>query len=149
MRNERPHYARCFRKGRGHGSTTANRWGAAVRVAKLDRLSRDAAFISGLMAQKVPFIVADLGADTDPFMLHICAALAEQKRRMISERTREVLAQKKAQGDVARQPHQPGGGLRQGTGGAAERSQRLCRQHHAGRARDPSERAHHGACDRR
>src|SRR3954465_1762139 len=38
-----------------------------VLVAKLDRLSRDVAFISGLMAQKVPFIVAELGADTDPF----------------------------------------------------------------------------------
>jgi hypothetical protein len=40
-------------------------------VAKLDRLSRDVAFISGLMAQRVPFIVAELGADADPFMLHI------------------------------------------------------------------------------
>src|SRR5215469_1502435 len=40
---------------------------AAVCVAKLDRLSRDVAFISGLMAQKVPFIVAELGTDADPF----------------------------------------------------------------------------------
>ncbi len=40
-----------------------------VLVAKLDRLSRDVAFISGLMAQRVPFIVAELGADADPFML--------------------------------------------------------------------------------
>jgi DNA invertase Pin-like site-specific DNA recombinase len=71
---------------------------AAVCVAKLDRLSRDVAFISGLMAQKVPFIVAELGADTDPFMLHIYAALAEKERALISERTRAALAQKKAQG---------------------------------------------------
>src|SRR5262245_41639205 len=41
-----------------------------VIVAKLDRLSRDVHFISGLMKHKVSFIVADLGADTDPFMLH-------------------------------------------------------------------------------
>jgi DNA invertase Pin-like site-specific DNA recombinase len=41
-----------------------------VLVAKLDRLSRDVAFIAGLMAQRVPFIVAELGADADPFMLH-------------------------------------------------------------------------------
>ena len=41
----------------------------AVVVSKLDRLSRDVAFISGLMAQRVPFIVAELGADADPFML--------------------------------------------------------------------------------
>ena len=31
-------------------------------------------FISGLMAQRVPFIVAELGADADPFMLHQCPA---------------------------------------------------------------------------
>ena len=71
---------------------------AAVCVAKLDRLSRDVHFISGLMANRVPFIVTELGLDTDPFMLHIYAALAEKERRMISERTRAALAQKKAQG---------------------------------------------------
>jgi hypothetical protein len=38
-------------------------------VAKLDRLSRDVAFIAGLMAQKVPFTVTALGKDGDPFML--------------------------------------------------------------------------------
>jgi len=71
---------------------------AAVCVAKLDRLSRDVHFISGLMAQKVPFIVTELGADVDPFMLHIYAALAEKERALISERTRAALAAKKAQG---------------------------------------------------
>ena len=50
---------------------------AAVVVARLDRLSRDGAFIAGLML-KVPFIVTELGADADPFMLHIYAALAEK-----------------------------------------------------------------------
>jgi DNA invertase Pin-like site-specific DNA recombinase len=50
-------------------------------VAKLDRLSRDVAFIVELMAQRVPFIVAELGADADPFMLHLHAALAEEERR--------------------------------------------------------------------
>src|SRR5215471_6234301 len=71
---------------------------AAVCVAKLDRLSRDVHFISGLMTQRVPFIVTTLGADADPFMLHIYAALAEKERALISERTRVALAQKKAQG---------------------------------------------------
>ena len=47
-----------------------------VAVAKLDRLSRDVAFISGLMAQRVPFIVTALGRNVDPFMLHIYAAMA-------------------------------------------------------------------------
>src|SRR5450759_5937841 len=71
-----------------------------VIVAKLDRLSRDVAFISGLMAQRVPFIVAELGADADPFMLHIYAALAEKERALIADRTRAALAQKKAQGTI-------------------------------------------------
>src|SRR5260370_6551846 len=67
-------------------------------VAKLDRLSRDVHFISGLMAHKTPFIVAELGADADPFMLHLYAALAEKERAMISRRTKDALAAKKAQG---------------------------------------------------
>jgi DNA invertase Pin-like site-specific DNA recombinase len=71
---------------------------AAVVVAKLCRLSRDVAFIAGLMAQRVPFIVAELGADADPFMLHIYAALAEKERHLISDRTRAALTAKKAQG---------------------------------------------------
>jgi DNA invertase Pin-like site-specific DNA recombinase len=69
-----------------------------VVVAKLDRLSRDVAFVANLMAQRVPFIVAELGADADPFMLHLYAALAEKERRLIAERTRLALAAKKATG---------------------------------------------------
>lgn len=69
-----------------------------VVVAKLDRLSRDVAFIAGLMVQRVPFIVAELGADADPFMLHLYAALAEKERRMVSERTKAALASRKTTG---------------------------------------------------
>jgi DNA invertase Pin-like site-specific DNA recombinase len=69
-----------------------------VVVAKLDRLSRDVHFISGLMTHRVPFIVAELGADADPFMLHIYAALAEKERALISRRTADALAAKKASG---------------------------------------------------
>jgi DNA invertase Pin-like site-specific DNA recombinase len=69
-----------------------------VVVSKLDRLSRDVAFVSGLMAQRVPFIVAELGRDADPFMLHLYAALAEKERRLISERTKAALVVKRAQG---------------------------------------------------
>jgi DNA invertase Pin-like site-specific DNA recombinase len=71
---------------------------ASIVVAKLDRLSRDVAFIAGLMAQRVPFIVTELGADADPFMLHIYAALAQKERALISERTKAALAARKAQG---------------------------------------------------
>ena len=70
----------------------------AAAVAKLDRLSRGVAFIAGLMSHRVPFIVAELGADADPFMLHIYAALAQKERAMIADRTRVALAAKKAQG---------------------------------------------------
>ena len=70
---------------------------APIIVAKLDRLSRDVAFIAGLMASHVPFTCCDL-PDADPFMLHIYAAMAEQERRLISQRTKAALAAKKAQG---------------------------------------------------
>jgi DNA invertase Pin-like site-specific DNA recombinase len=70
----------------------------AVVVAKLDRLSRDVAFIAGLMAQRVPFIVAELGSDVDPFILHLYAALAEKERALISARTKLALAAAKARG---------------------------------------------------
>ena len=62
--------------------------GGYVLVSKLCRLSRDVHFISGLMAHRVPFVVTELGLDTDPFLLHIYAALAEKERRLISQRVR-------------------------------------------------------------
>ena len=77
----------------------AKRRGCSVVVAKLDRLSRDVAFISGLMARKVPFIVAELGPDVDNFMLHLYAALAEKERSLIAERTRSALRAKRARGE--------------------------------------------------
>jgi DNA invertase Pin-like site-specific DNA recombinase len=76
----------------------AKRHACPVVVAKLCRLSRDVAFISGLMVKRVPFIVAELGADVDSFMLHIYAAVAEKERSMIAQRTREALAAAKARG---------------------------------------------------
>src|SRR3981081_1028483 len=88
--NRRPQLAAALK--------AAKKMKSPIIVAKLDRLSRDVHFISGLMAHKTPFIVAELGADADPFMLHLYAALAEQERRRISERTKDALAAKKAQG---------------------------------------------------
>jgi DNA invertase Pin-like site-specific DNA recombinase len=69
-----------------------------VVVAKLERLSRYVAFISGLMAQRITFIVAELGADADPFMRHLNAVLAEKERKLISDRARAALASRKAVG---------------------------------------------------
>ena len=72
---------------------------------KLDRLSRDVHFISGLMAHRVPFLVAELGADVEPFMLHLHAALAERERKLISERTKAALAAATARGQTLGNPH--------------------------------------------
>jgi DNA invertase Pin-like site-specific DNA recombinase len=90
--DRRPQLAAALQAARKLGN------GTPVIVAKLDRLSRDVAFISGLMAQKVPFIVADLGADADPFMLHLYAALAEKERALIATRTKAALQAAKARG---------------------------------------------------
>src|SRR3974377_1203601 len=76
----------------------ARRDKAPIIVAKLDRLSRDVHYISGLMKHRVPFIVTELGADTDPFLLHLYAALAETERKMIGERTKAAMAAAKARG---------------------------------------------------
>ena len=52
---------------------------------------RDAALVC-----RASFVVAELGADADPFMLHLYAALAEKERALISARTKAALAAKKA-----------------------------------------------------
>ncbi len=71
---------------------------ALVLVTKLDRLSRDVHFVSGLMSHRVEFIVCELGRQSDPFVLHLYAALAEKERSMISSRTKAGLAAAKARG---------------------------------------------------
>lgn len=76
----------------------ARRVGCSILVSKLDRLSRNVAFVAGLMSSGVPFIVSDLGVNADPFTLHLFAALAEKERSMISERTRAALAAAKVRG---------------------------------------------------
>ena len=78
----------------------------SIIVAKLDRLSRDVHFISGLMTKKVPFIVTE-HPRADPFMLHIYAAVAEAERTKISERTKAALAAAKARGVKLGNPHGP------------------------------------------
>jgi DNA invertase Pin-like site-specific DNA recombinase len=72
--------------------------GTPIICAKLDRLSRDVHFISGLMSEKVPFVIAELGRNVESFMLHIYAAVAEQERQVISRRTKDALAAAKARG---------------------------------------------------
>jgi DNA invertase Pin-like site-specific DNA recombinase len=69
-----------------------------IIVSKLDRLSRDVHFVSGLMVHGVEFITCELGRTSDPFMLHLFAALAEKERAMISQRTTAALAALKRRG---------------------------------------------------
>lgn len=64
---------------------------APLIVAKLDRLARNSHFITGLMEQRVKFIVTML-PDADAFTLQIYAALAEKEGELISERTKAALA---------------------------------------------------------
>jgi DNA invertase Pin-like site-specific DNA recombinase len=86
----RPHLAAALK--------AARKLKGPVLVAKLDRLSRDVHFISGLMAHRVEFIVTALGRQDDPFILHVYAALAEKERAMISERTKAGLAATRSRG---------------------------------------------------
>lgn len=86
------------REGLRSALAKAKKLKCPVIVAKLDRLSRDVAFISGLMSKGVPFIVAELGADVDPFVLHLYAALGEKERKLIGSRTKAALTALKAKG---------------------------------------------------
>jgi DNA invertase Pin-like site-specific DNA recombinase len=71
---------------------------APVIVSKLDRLSRDVAFVARLMAERVFFITVEAGLGADPFNLHIRAAMAEEERRRIGQRTKDALAVLKRRG---------------------------------------------------
>ncbi|WP_412559220.1 recombinase family protein [Thalassospira sp. MIT1370] len=76
----------------------AKRDKAVLLVAKLDRLSRKVSFISQLMEDKrLDFRVASMPS-ADKFQLHIYAALAEQERDFISQRTKAALKQAKLRG---------------------------------------------------
>jgi len=72
--------------------------GHTLLVAKLDRLSRRVSFIANLMESKVSFRVAEFGPNADEFQIHIYSALGQRERKMISIRTKEALAVRKAQG---------------------------------------------------
>jgi DNA invertase Pin-like site-specific DNA recombinase len=67
-------------------------------VSRLDRLSRNVHFISGLMEHRVHFMVAALGKDCDHFVPHIYASPAEQERKLISERCRAASLARKRKG---------------------------------------------------
>lgn len=71
--------------------------GAVLVIAKLDRLSRNAAFLLTLRDSGVHFVAADM-PDANDLTVGIMALVAEQERRAISERTKEALKAAKTRG---------------------------------------------------
>ncbi|WP_452181347.1 recombinase family protein [Heyndrickxia sporothermodurans] len=70
----------------------ARRTKGFVICAKLDRLSRNTHFVTGLLEHKgVKFRVADVGDEADNTFLRILAVFAEREREQIGERTRDAL----------------------------------------------------------
>lgn len=70
---------------------------ATLVIARLDRLARNVAFVSGLMESGVEFVAADMPA-VNRLTVHILAAVAEEEARMTSTRTKAALAAAKARG---------------------------------------------------
>ena len=75
-------------------------------IAKLDRLSRNLAFIATLMESGVEFVAADMPF-ANKLTIHILAAVAEHERGAISERTKAALAAAKARGTRLGNPNPP------------------------------------------
>ena len=71
--------------------------GATLVVAKLDRLSRNLAFLAKLQDSGARFVAADM-PEANELTIHIMAAVAQAERKAISTRTREALAAAKARG---------------------------------------------------
>ena len=78
----------------------AEKTGATLLVAKLDRLSRKVSFISAVMDRKRLSLTVASMPHADKFQLHIYAALAEQEREFISLRTKAALAPMKGTGKL-------------------------------------------------
>jgi DNA invertase Pin-like site-specific DNA recombinase len=78
--------------------------GATLIMAKLDRLSRDIAFIANLQKSKVDFTCCDM-PEANTLTIGMMAVLAQYERELISERTKEGLAAAKARGTKLGNPH--------------------------------------------
>ena len=76
---------------------------ATLIIAKLDRLSRNVHFVSGLIELGTDFIAVD-NPKADKTMLHMHSVMAEWERDRISQRIREALAAKKARGEAVGNP---------------------------------------------
>lgn len=88
-RDDRPKLAEAMAMCRLHGATLV--------IAKLDRLSRDAAFLLNLQKAGVRFVAADM-PEANEMIVGIMAVVAQAERKMISQRTKAALAAAKARG---------------------------------------------------
>jgi DNA invertase Pin-like site-specific DNA recombinase len=94
-RNERPELEKAL--------TICKRQKAKLIIAKLDRLSRNLAFIATLMDSGVEFIAVD-NPHANKLTVHILAAVAQHEREMIAQRTKDALQAAKARGVVLGNP---------------------------------------------
>lgn len=92
--------------------------GARLVIAKLDRLSRDAAFLLTLQNSGVRFVAADM-PDANDLTVGIMALVAQQERQAISRRTKEALAAAKARGQRLGNPNGAAAFRRAGKGTGA------------------------------
>jgi len=88
-RADRPKLAEAVKAAKKHKATLV--------IAKLDRLSRNVAFIANLMEAGVDFVAVDL-PHANKLTIHILSAVAEHEREMISHRTRAALNAAKSRG---------------------------------------------------
>ena len=94
-RNERPQLEKALAACKRHK--------AKLVIAKLDRLSRNLAFIATLMESGVAFIAVD-NPHANKLAIHILAAVAQHEREMIAQRTKDALQAAKARGVVLGNP---------------------------------------------
>ena len=92
--------------------------GAALVVAKLDRLSRNVAFLAKLQESGVKFVAADM-PEANELTVHIMAAVAQAERKAISKRTQEALRAAKSRGQILGNPNGAAALRQAGKGNAA------------------------------
>ena len=90
---------RADRPELGNALAACKKQKAKLVIAKLDRLSRNLAFIAALMESGVEFVAVD-NPHATKLTIHILAAVAEHERDLISERTKAALQAAKARGKV-------------------------------------------------
>lgn len=110
-RNDRPELKKAL--------AFARMTGAALVIAKLDRLARNVAFISSLMESKVEFVAVDMPY-ANKLTIHILAAMAEYEREAISRRTKDALAAAKRRGILLGKNNLTADGQAKGAAAAAD-----------------------------